>query len=226
MIQRPWLNPSKGRKLTDEDLERMRLPKRCWDTTVSKFQASDASMKQLKRYAATMRQQRRNGVGFMLLGNNGVGKTCIAAHYAKVFRSHGQSVMFVRAGELIESSQRKVLVMAGDYDMWEFAKLCDVLVIDDLGKEHRPSSGYSAGLAERKLEDLLRARYDRRGVTLITTNMTSKALVETYKQSTMSIMQSMMIKLKIQGEDLRSSSMKEDTKAVDNALQGTGFLQI
>ena len=109
----------------------------------------------------------------------------------------------------MESSQKRIEVMDGDYDMWSFACHCDVLLIDDLGKEHRTESGYASGLAERKLEDLLRARYDRKGVTFITTNLTAAAIKETYKKSTLSILKACTVKLLIAGQDLREEASEE-----------------
>jgi DNA replication protein DnaC len=220
-VTKPWLNPEGGRELTETDMERMRLPRRCWEPTTKMFQASPKAMEVLRRYAATMRVQRRNGVGMMLVGPNGVGKTCLAAHYVKVYRSHGQSAMYARSSELIESSSKKIEVMGGDYDMWSFAQVCDVLLWDDLGKEHRPTSGYGAGLAERKVEDLLRARYDRRLVTFVTSNMSTSELAETYKRSTMSIMKATMLKIHQDGDDLRQIEA-----ASDHAIVNDDFLQI
>lgn len=226
-IRRPWLNPDGGRELTVEDLERMRLPYRCWDTSAKFFQASPEGMDVLKKYAKTMRYQREEGVGLFLQGNNGVGKTCIAAHYLKVFRSHGMSCMYVNCAELIESSRKSNPVMGGDYDMWTFAKVCDVLLIDDLGKEHRPNSGYGAGYPEKKLEELLRARHDRCGVTLITTNMMSDEFQKAYKKTTRSIIQATTVRILIKGEDLRMKNSNKHMEHMDMlAGDKDGFRQI
>jgi len=212
---KPWLFAEQGRPLMRADLIGMRLPERCWETTVKRFGGGPSVIERLKSYAFNLRKMRQDGIGLFLNGPNGVGKSCIVAHYGKAFRSHGQSVLYARAVELVTSSIETYPMgdAWGGLDLWQLAKQVDVLILDDLGKEHRSQSSY----AETMIEDLLRARYERKGVTLITTNMSGPALVETYKASTLSIIKAMTISLTITGEDQRQQKYEAD-------LMNTGAL--
>lgn len=84
------------------------------------------------RYAMKMASMVMEGRGFYIHGPNGTLKTTLAAAVGIILAEMGRNVMFVTTYDLMDAMRsRKV----EDRDMFERAASCDVLILDDLGKE-------------------------------------------------------------------------------------------
>jgi DNA replication protein DnaC len=83
---------------------------------------------------------------------------------------------------------------------------CDVLLLDDLGKEVKSTK---SGHELYALEHLVRERYSRNKVTLYTTNMSSKRLKEAYKVSTISVLEGNTMTHKMLGVNKRVGAHSE-----------------
>lgn len=79
--------------------------------------------------------------------------------------------------------------------LWENVK---VLVLDDVGKEHSGSSGFTANV----LHDLLRTRYDTASPTIITTNLRPREW-EQYGEAMESFIHEAFALVQVGGEDRR-----------------------
>ena len=94
------------RKLTKDDLVRMKLPIRYWYASTDEIVDTKRINEKLTvkgkiiKYIHEIDFARKNGLGLLLWGKNGNGKTCIAAILAKEFRRRYNSVLFMECSKL------------------------------------------------------------------------------------------------------------------------------
>lgn len=195
------------KKLTKNDLVRMKLPKRFWDVGIDGINADkvgNVSPKEIVvRYIKQMDRMLENGYGLLLWGPNGSGKTAIAAIIAKWFRRRtGTTVLFIEAAKLKGFVANKEY-FDEDETYEQRSHTVDVLVLDDLGKGVLDSKGFG----ERIIDELIRTRNANKLVTIITTNATPTGDKETLSQilmpSTMSAIKEHTHPVCVIGKDRR-----------------------
>jgi DNA replication protein DnaC len=80
-----------------------------------------------------------------------------------------------------------------------------LLVLDDVGKEHQTSSGFIEG----RLEELIRERFDLGLTTVITTNITLPDFEKVYTPSLRSYLYESSAVVLVHGDDARSTSRQK-----------------
>jgi DNA replication protein DnaC len=190
------------RELTKDDLLRARVPKRYWTASMDGVQESVREV--ATKYLANIEEMLSKGVGLLLWGSNGIGKTSLSVVIGKEYRRRGQSLLFLEAAE-IKGAVINSEMFDEEQTLWERAKTVEVLLIDDLGKGVQDSTGFGA----RVLDELIRHRNANKRVTFITTNMTLKAIEEELKSSTMHSLKECIYPMRISGEDLREAAKSE-----------------
>lgn len=198
----------KRRKLVKEDLERMRLPKRYWESDINMVsEFSDKSevvspLVYVSKYIKRMDEMWKNGFGLLLWGSNGNGKTSAAAVIAKEYRRRLKTVLF------IEVARIKDLVVSKEYfdedeTYWDRARTVDVLILDDLGKGVTDDKGFG----KRLIDELIRTRNASKLITIITTNVVCKGKDEKLsyilKSSTMHSLKEHTMPIHFRGPDMR-----------------------
>jgi|LNFM01.1.fsa_nt_gb DNA replication protein DnaC len=182
--------------LTEEHLAWMRVPMRFWEVKSGQIQESFRDL--IRDYRSTLGQKMDDGVGLILWGPNGVGKTGAAVVVAKAAREAGASVLFITAESFRQATLDKEKFDDGLL-VTDRAMGVDVLVLDDLGKEHSGESSW----AERLIENLIRVRAANKRVTIITTNMNPGQMEERYKRSMMEVLMEACVRIQADGESLR-----------------------
>lgn len=195
------------RALTEADLVRMRLPDRFWEAQLDEVwdgSGLDAPSprKVCEKYLDALPEMMAAGHGLLLWGDNGRGKTCMAAVIGKEARRQGHTVLFLEAASL------KTVVVSNDaFDddqtVWERALSVDLLILDDLGKGVQDSKGFG----ERLLDELIRFRAAHAKPIIITTNMNPREqLPEALKKSTAHSLKECVLPVMVQGPDRRKQS--------------------
>ena len=202
---RPWM-PRKD--LTEKDFEVMGLPKRYWSADFAKIQ--DESVRaNLKKYLLELKENRDAGIGFMISGANGTGKTMAASIGLRAFRAHGQGCYYALPTDFTS-------IRINDDAKWQYLQEVDVLLIDDLGKEFSRKSDFAIDCTS----DLLRARWAKQLVTLMTTNLAitstrnndeqvRSGLPDVYRRSTLSVMTDSTKVWVMKGPDLRREKTRK-----------------
>lgn len=103
-------------------------------------------------WAARLAQRVGAGDGIYLHGRNGSGKTTLACAAALICLRNGLSVRFAVASKLLDELRE---FGEGQRDLLAGLAKCDLLVVDDLGKE-----GAATPRAAEKLFDLFNDRYN------------------------------------------------------------------
>jgi len=195
------------RELEQSDIERMLLPRRFWQCTYAEIYAgNDVKLSPkgfVRRYLDSFSDNIAGGVGLILWGNNGRGKTAIAAVIAKWARRFGHLVMFVEAAELKRCTIEKVR-FDEESTIWERALSVDVLILDDLGKGVQDRTGFGA----RLMDELIRHRSANRRVTIMTTNLNPQDLRAELKHSTAETLKECAIPFFVDGPDRRMATMR------------------
>ena len=196
------------RQLTKDDLVRMRLPKRYWNASCDQVpnvrdkKSSVGARDMLEAYIRNMEEMRQDGVGLLLWGENGCGKSSIAAIVAKEYRRRFNTVLFIEAANI-----RTMVIDKDHFDedetYWQRAMSVDVLVIDDIGKGTTDRTGFG----ERLMDELIRTRNANKLVTIITTNAVPRGEKETLsdilKPSTIHSLKEHVSVINVRGEDQR-----------------------
>lgn len=148
----------------------------------------------------------RMGKGLILSGPNGTRKTTLATAVATEVQwlSPQLNVFYIRFKDwkdaLTATFSKDVTeetVLA--HNRLKIAKLVPLLILDDVGQEHRTQSGFT----EKELHELLRIRYESSRPTIITTNITPGSLEGVYGTSFESFRHDAFYTLKMYGQDSR-----------------------
>lgn len=194
--------PQFRRELTQDDLVRARIPVRYWKVNLGGVQEQVRGI--ADKYLKEIGQMHERGVGLLLWGANGIGKTSLAVVLGKEYRRRGHSLLFLESAELKGAIIHNE-AFDEEHTLWDRAKSVDVLLIDDLGKGVQDSTGFGA----RVLDELIRHRNANKRVTFITTNMTLKLLEDELKSSTMHSLKECIYPVRLSGEDLREKAKQE-----------------
>lgn len=205
------------------------IPERFWGEGFDSrsYAAAIAQEQQVHRWVAEMpaRQSRDGeglpedpegfGVGLLLCGNPGTGKTTLAcAALTTVKLKYGKRVFFTRWSSYLDARRMLNSLEFDRYDPETAAAVFSetqaveetfLVALDDVGHEHSSGSGYG----ERLLDELLRGRFDRGLPTIITTNLTSFEWAARYDATMRSFMRQACPPVIFEGSDLRVNPLAQ-----------------
>lgn len=113
----------------------------------------------------------RTGKGLYIVGGNGTAKTLMAASIAKAYAESGRTVRFASSVKLLSSFKDAYGQNRPEGEVFDELNGCDLLVIDDMGKEN-PTSW-----AATMLYTVIDGRYGSKRPVVVTTNYEEGALV-------------------------------------------------
>lgn len=192
---------SERRKLTNDDLIRMNLPSELWMASSNKIPAS--ALPSIQQYGKKIDEMLREGLGFVLVGGSGVGKTGGAAVLAKTVKCYGYSVLFVTVSDLREMIRSHIVF--DDRSMLERAKSVDFLILDNLKPEDEKDP--SNILHASALAALVEHRVVWKRSTLITTRIKPTEL-PTMFPGLVEAIKTRSPFLAVEGENLRDAAAK------------------
>jgi DNA replication protein DnaC len=187
------------RPLSEEDVTRLRIPPRFWEVSLAEVRATSL-IAPLKKYLANLDEVFERGVGLLLHGDNGRGKTGAACVILMEARRRGYTGLFLEAAKM-----KTIVISREEFDedqtLWERAQTVDFLVLDDLWK----GSSDSKGFGEELLDELLRTRSACMRPTIITSNMGPVQAIQAgaVKKSTVQSMRETTAYVEVVGPNLR-----------------------
>jgi DNA replication protein DnaC len=155
-----------------------------------------------------------SGIGMLLWGDRGTGKTMLAELMLKDLvcrhRVDGLSITFAALLEAFSGGWRDAKLKT-----WFDGRLrnAGLLLVNDVGREHRGERT----IADSTLEDVLRSRAEHGRPTIITSNLRPAELTTYYGPNTASLMTESMIEVEFRGSDRR---MAVKARMLDEIKQG------
>lgn len=157
-----------------------------------------------------------SGMGLILFGGAGTGKTGLASLILKDLLAKGHDCYFTTFSEMIDT------YTGGWNDREERAwfhkriKNAGVLVLDDVGKEYQGRA--KNGLPESTFDEVLRHRIASAAVTIVTTNHDMKKMQEGYGGGVMSLLQERSTTYEFTSDDFRVSSRERNETEARSGL--------
>jgi DNA replication protein DnaC len=189
----------------------MKVPERYWDVRLDQVDDTPVFNKERQeevpgpreiclKYLLSLEEMRAEGMGLLLWGANGTGKSSAAVVVGKEFRRRGYTVLFLECADLKRLRINDEL-FDDEETYWERAASVDFLILDDLGKGVADSTGFGVTL----VDELLRYRNARKLVTFLTANVDPREFESDLKlkRSTMSTLKECVYPVEVRGTDKR-----------------------
>lgn len=160
-------------------LDYSNLGERFFEKTFESYQVNNNNIKAFdtaKRFIQNFETASTRGTGIIFYGSYGVGKTHLACSIANELIKLQKSVIFgstIKLFGIIKKSYNNEIEADESKIISEFVN-CDVLIIDDLGKE-KPSEWVL-----EKLYYIINERYEHNKPIIITTNFSENQLIEIF----------------------------------------------
>ena len=196
------------RKLTIGDVRRANLPERYWEASLDAIPDWLVYKPKVEKYLGSILEMLDQGVGLYLWSTeNGTGKTSIASLIAKEALRYGKTVFFEESSRLKWMLINKEQFEEGT-SIEARMMMVDVLILDDVGKEYRTSSGY----AENVIETLVRARVQKVKTTIMTGNVHPKDMQKIYSEDFSALLKESVVPVNVTGHDFREARAKALSK--------------
>jgi len=179
-------------------MQHARIPPLYWNAELPESGA-------LSRYADKLQNNLKAGIGLLMLGPNGVGKTFAACALAKKALEYTARVLYIPAPDLVQAYIHE-WPFDDDVTMATAFRTRHLLLIDDIGQEYR---GSGSGYSEQQMVNLIRYRITYRRATVLTTNMNTDQLKETYGPGFASLLQQGMVNIMMTGADRRKEGRQK-----------------
>ena len=158
------------RKLTPVDYKMMRLPRTYWNARLQ--DVDGVSKKYVRQLLDDVPKLHARGANILIMGTGGVGKTCLAALFAKTFRANKLTVFFTTSPDIRDAVKARDS-FDGDMTLLERAKRVDCFVLDDYQGEKGDGWWSNADLVS-----LIRYRHSHMKSTIVTSSMDFKTLTK------------------------------------------------
>lgn len=196
------------RKITFGDVKRANIPELYWNASMAEIPDNLKYKKRIQNYLESIEKMMKDGINLYLWSiDYGTGKTSIASIIAKEALRYGYTAFFEESGMLKSSIINKESFEEGTTVESRISSV-DLLILDDLGKEYRTSSGYS----ENFLQTLLRNRVQNKKAVIITGNIHPENIEKIYGKDFLALVLESTIPIEISGHDYRRSRAKELNK--------------
>ncbi len=132
----------------------------------------------------------------IFFGSNGLGKTYLLSALANSLIENGKIIVYQSAPAMLEKIKRASFI-EGSQEIIELIKDCDLLIIDDLGKEH------ITDYTKSTLFNIINIRYNSNKPIAISTNLDLSELEQSYDSAIQSRLLENSTVLFFDGSNLR-----------------------
>lgn len=194
----------------EERVRNARVPARYVDKTFANYDPSSGdpqAVAALKSWRTDISKHMDEGMGLLLYGPTGVGKTHLAqAVLTDVLRKHNLSGLFIttdRYTDMVYDEMRNSGELPEPYSdphlLKYMRRVFDIVVLDGLGSERATTE-----FARNAIVSLFENRYEEKLVTIITTLLPPNELARTYGARFNSMVQESCFFIKVDGTDHRT----------------------
>lgn len=161
----------------------------------------------IKEYASNVVENLNQGLGLIIKGPVGTGKTTAAIAIMKEAIKHKKSPYFISMISLLD----KLMSFRDQEERYEFEQRiqnCPLLVLDDLGGEYIGKNKDDSWMLKR-IMSIIAERHQRSKSIIITTNLPIKELAERYDQRAIDRIRSTNQIITLLGESLRKEEWRK-----------------
>jgi DNA replication protein DnaC len=177
------------------------IPRLFWDIEAANITHNKATFQKIVlKYCAKRKKVLRSGYGLILVGDNGVGKTCFISYIMTQMIKRGCSAYYTTLPQLDIDIKRGFGDKEADRRLEQHLN-SDFVAIDEIGKEHFKADSY----LNTRFELLLKTRHDDGDPTILASNLDYKALCEMYGESVASIWEGRYIPVPLASGDFRKT---------------------
>lgn len=174
----------------EEMLRVSNVPERKWGAELKRVKGDSPYLAEVRGYLGKLRENIEAGDGLLLWGPYRSGKSCLAACVVREVAAHRCRAYWLEAFALVDGW------LAGEDDLRRrMVEEAYLLVVDDLGTEG------SMPLRRELVETALRLRMERRGATVITTNLSPDQLEAYYGAKLSALLRECVRPIKVAGVD-------------------------
>jgi DNA replication protein DnaC len=194
-------------KYHDADIKKWENP----GLTPEEIEVNNQSFKLIESYAKNVGTMIDKGNGLYLSGPNGVGKTYLACSIANKAANIGKKIKYYTMNTIIQTEIRgwrdedSALIMRG-------IKKSDLLIIDDLDKIYKTSTGIEKSL----FDNLLRERLQANKPCIFTSNRTMTDARLDYGSHISSMLTEHCAELVLVGQDYRKKMAEKVRRSIEN----------
>ena len=185
------------------------VPREFWTVADLVLEWNRDKQEAVTAYCGNLAAAREHGLGFLMTGENGVGKTVCACTVLDAALRQGYSAHYVTFHTLlarIRRGQRDWMLR----DALDEALRCDFLVLDELGKEGAASQD---AYVVSELDAVLRQRRHNLLPTVVVTNLEADRVGDVYGASVDSLISDRMRVLTFRPGDFRKRGSAHETWA-------------
>ena len=161
----------------------------------------------IKEYASNVVENLNQGLGLIIKGPVGTGKTTAAIAIMKEAVKYKKSPYFISMISLLD----KLMSFRDQEERYEFEQRiqnCPLLVLDDLGGEYIGKNKDDSWMLKR-IMSIIAERHQRSKSIIITTNLPIKELAERYDQRAIDRIRSTNQIITLLGESLRKEEWRK-----------------
>jgi len=168
----PLSKTAKTKVLTDAVRRRAGIGRAHWKGSLDSIPDSMPYKALIHGYIVGMPQFEQSGFGLVFYGPLGTGKTTLGAIILRNALARGGRCYAIRCGHMVDAlCSKERIQLENGAPLLEGLINVNYLLLDDFQRENQP-------WRERKIEEVLRTRYDEQLPTIITTNMEKDELRE------------------------------------------------
>lgn len=157
---------------------------------------------QVREYCASIQSNIENGIGIILRGPVGTGKTTLGIAVLQHALLNGYGALFVPTASLLDNIFTLKATNIEDWASYEKRlRTASLLMLDDLGTETDKTDGWVI----TKLDAIISERYNRMLPVIITTNLTSEQMKGKYAERIIDRLKQTSLVLNFKGKSLREA---------------------
>jgi DNA replication protein DnaC len=166
------------------------------------------------KYANNFKKIKQEGLGLLVYGNPGNGKSYLSFAIANELLKKQQPVICISINGLLERIRETYSRWGreGETEILKSLGNADLLVIDDLGVEQ------STDWSVTKIYNIIDSRYRNKLPLIVTTNHTLDDLKELYGERTYDRLIEMCTPIQNNGQSIRKEKAKDNTKILKEIL--------
>lgn len=182
-----------------------------WDFTKGDKKMYNVGVK----YCEKFQEAKKEGLGFLLYGAAGNGKTYLSNCIANRLLSHMNPVICVSINSLLERIRETYSKWGneGEGTILKALSLADLLIIDDLGTEQ------DTDWSKSRIYNIIDNRYRNKLPMIISTNKSIEELKKMYHERTIDRLLEMCTPILNENESIRKGQAKENTKLLKEILK-------